>query len=84
MSGKAHATDDVRGWSLVQVKRFVRDAKRSNEHAWNLIPALRSAILGEAYANIVSGQASETIPSVHLRTLWTDMLTEAGLLEVPS
>lgn len=73
-------TASTRGWDRAQVRSFVRDAIAQHRDAWHLVPSLRTAIIAQKYAAIVSGQATETIATEKLSALWTDMLEAADLL----
>jgi hypothetical protein len=80
MAASTDNQDPPRGWSLRQVRDYVRDAIKADRAAWDLVPSLRVAIIARKYAEVVSGQASETIATAKLSVLWTDMLEAAGLL----
>lgn len=77
------ANDTERGWDRAQVRSFVRDAIKMNQAAWDLVPTMRTAIIAQKYAFIVSGQVVDTIATAKLTTLWTDMLKCAGLTDAP-
>jgi hypothetical protein len=71
----------ARSWDRQQVRSFVASVIRGNRAAWDLVPSLRTAIVAQAYASVVSGQAGETFATAKkLANLWTDMLEAAGLL----
>jgi hypothetical protein len=74
-------TNDItRGWDKQAVRGYVRDAIKQNRAAWDLVPSLRVAIIAQRYTSIVSNQAVETIETIKLGNLWTDMLEAADLL----
>lgn len=65
------------GWDSRQIRDFVNNAVKRHQDAWKLVPSLRTAILAEEYASIVSGQHVETISTERLSNLWALMLIEA-------
>ncbi len=62
-----------RGWDARQVKDFVVDAIKSNQAAWDVVPKLRRAIIAERFAGIVTGLDRDSIPTMYLERLWSDM-----------
>jgi hypothetical protein len=74
-------TTKTHGWQWDSVTRFVKAAIEANKAAWDLVPSMRAAIIALKYAEIVSGQERETIPSIYLTNLWRDMLEASNLLD---
>ncbi len=75
------ATDEpekkTRGWDERQVKEFVFQAIKHHKAAWDVVPSLRRAIVAEAFAVIVTGQDRESIPTIYIENLWSDMQDQA-------
>lgn len=70
---------DKRARQVAKAHGWVKEAIKANKAAWDLVPSLRTAMIAQKYAEVVSGQAMETVRSEWLTTLWQDMLELAGL-----